>query len=105
MKEKDPAIDQLREKLQPILERYQIDQAILFGSLGRGEATRHSDLDLILIQETKKRFFDRYEGIFLEISTAVKDRNVDLLIYTPQELVAISHRPFIALTTLPIATI
>jgi predicted nucleotidyltransferase len=45
----------LRRKLRPILERYHIRRAILFGSLARGEDTRRSDV-LILVQETDKRF-------------------------------------------------
>ena len=89
-------LDHLRRKLRPILERYHIRRAILFGSLARGEDTRRSDLDLILVQETDKRFFDRYDGILADVSAIAGSRDVDLLIYTPKELEAISERPFIA---------
>jgi predicted nucleotidyltransferase len=36
----------LRRALIPILERYGVQKAILFGSLARGDATRRSDLAL-----------------------------------------------------------
>ena len=49
----------ISEKLLPIFKRYNIQKAIVFGSFARGEATRRSDLDLILVQETGKRFLDR----------------------------------------------
>ena len=86
----------LRRKLRPILKRYRVRQAILFGSLARGEDTSRSDLDLILVQDTDKRFLDRYDGILADVSAVAGNRDVDLLIYTPEELEAISERPFIA---------
>ncbi|MBU1662305.1 MAG: nucleotidyltransferase domain-containing protein [Chloroflexi bacterium] len=88
--------DQLCEQLLPILRKYHIQKAILFGSWARGEATRRSDVDLILVQNTEKRFLERYDGIFYEMNKVIADRVVELLIYTPDELAAISHRPFIA---------
>jgi len=92
--------EQLRENLgqalRPILQRYGVRRAILFGSMTRGDLSRHSDVDLIVIQETDKRFLDRYDGILAEITTALERRTVDLLIYTPEELAAIADRPFVA---------
>ena len=85
----------IREKLKPILERYGIKKAIVFGSFARGDVTRRSDFDLILVKETEKRFLDRYEGVFYEINRVV-EYPVEVLIYTPEELTAISHRSFIA---------
>ena len=88
-------IDILKKKLQPLFKKHKIEKAILFGSLARGDMSRHSDVDLILIQETQKRFLDRYDGILLEPGQAVKDRAVDILIYTPQELEQIKDRTFV----------
>jgi len=82
--------------LGPIFEKYRIMHAILFGSRARGEGSRHSDVDLILVQQTEKRFLDRYDGILSEITQAVSGRDVDLLIYTPEELAQLSHRRWIA---------
>jgi len=80
--------------LSPIFAEKGVTKAVLFGSLGRDSETRKSDLDLMILTETEKRFFDRYED-FEEIFDTVKDRTVDLLIYTPDELEAIRHRAFI----------
>jgi predicted nucleotidyltransferase len=100
MELKMPAVDselqELSEKIGPILKRYGVQKAIIFGSLARGEATRRSDLDLILVQQTEKRFLDRYEGILYELGALAGNRDLDLLIYTPEELKSISHRPLIA---------
>ncbi len=88
-------IDVLKKKLRPLFEEHKIEKAILFGSLARNEASRHSDIDLILIQNTNLRFLDRYEGILASFSQALPDWDVDLLIYTPEELAEISERHFI----------
>jgi len=86
---------QLAARLHPIFKRWRISQAILFGSLARGEASRHSDVDLLLIQDTPARWLDRYDGILKEIGQVVPGRDIDLLIYTPAELQHIAERPFI----------
>ena len=71
-----------------------VKKAILFGSRARGTETRRSDIDLIIIMETDKRFFERF-AYFDEIHDVIKGKTIDLLIYTPEELDRISHRPFI----------
>lgn len=86
----------LLSQLRAIFEKHRILRAIVFGSFGRGEVSRHSDLDLILIQNTQKRFLDRYDELLYEIVHAVPGRDVDLLIYTPKELAQMADRPFIA---------
>lgn len=80
--------------LQKILRKKNVRKAVLFGSAARGTDTGKSDLDLMIIHETTKRFFDRFDE-FDEIYDVVKGRAVDLLIYTPEELKAIADRPFI----------
>ncbi len=86
----------LAARLQPIFRALGIRKAIVFGSLARGDASRRSDLDLIVLWETDRRFLDRYDVLLGPIARAVPERPVDLLIYTPEELRRISHRPFIA---------
>jgi predicted nucleotidyltransferase len=93
--EQDP-LETLASELQGIFEKHRVLRAIVFGSFGRGEASRRSDLDLIVIQDTQKRFLDRYDDLLREIVQVISGRDVDLLIYTPQELAQMSHRPLIA---------
>lgn len=88
-------IDDLKRKLQPVFKEHKIQKAILFGSLARGEASRHSDIDMILVKNTNRRFLDRYDGVLLAFSQALPEWDVDLLIYTPAELERISGRRFI----------
>jgi len=85
----------IRDKLVPVFKSHGILKAFVFGSYARGDASRHSDLDLIVIARTAKRFFDRYDGLYLDACHAVGNIGIDLLVYTPEELSGISHRRFI----------
>ena len=65
------------------LMAYQPEKIILFGSMARGDADEYSDIDLIVIKETKQRFVRR----LVEINAFIPlDIGVDVLIYTPTEL-------------------
>ncbi len=86
--------DEIADILKPICERLPIHKAILFGSRARGRQTDRSDIDLLIVMETRERFFKRYDRV-MDIYAALRGEAVDLLIYTPEELEAISHRDFI----------
>lgn len=82
---------EVRRRLAPLLARAR--QAIVFGSVARGEADRWSDLDLVIVAETDRPFFERfrdYAGIW-----DVWPR-LDLLVYTPEEWAGMieEERPF-----------
>ena len=87
-------IENYKSSFKPIFEKNDVQKVILFGSIGRDTQTRKSDIDLMIIMKTNKRFFNRFDD-FNEILSLVRDRSVDMLIYTPEELDRISHRPFI----------
>ena len=82
----------LRRRLAPHLAR--AEQAILFGSVARGEADEWSDLDLLIVARTSRPFFERFKdfrGLY-----DVWPR-LDLLIYTPDEFrqVVTEQRPLL----------
>ena len=55
---------------------------ILFGSVAREEADNFSDIDIIVVYPTKKRFLDRLEELYQNWNIR---RAVDILAYTPEE--------------------
>lgn len=87
---------ELGERLRPALERHGFERAIVFGSVARGDASQRSDLDLILVKRTTQRFLDRYEGVLYDLYDLAPEREIEALIYTPEELDQLSSRPFIA---------
>jgi uncharacterized protein len=87
-------IKQLQVLLEPICKRNRVSKVVLFGSAARDTETRKSDIDMMIVMDTDKRFFDWYDA-FDDIYEIIKGKSIDLLIYTPQELDNISHRQFI----------
>ena len=87
-------IDEARlQKLQDTLNRivaeltvhYLPQEIIVFGSVASGQVTENSDLDLLIVKDTPKRYWDRVREV---VSLCDYDVGVDFLIYTPQELAA-----------------
>ena len=75
----------LQSKLDSILKglaEYGAERAILFGSAARGDADEWSDIDLIVIKQTDKRFLDRLADL---IDAVHPDFGFDCLVYTPEE--------------------
>jgi predicted nucleotidyltransferase len=90
------SLENVRACLTPVFQRYGILKAIVFGSVARGEPSPHSDVDLILVQRTTKRFLDRYEGLDLEMIRAFPYAPIETFIYTPEEMVRMQERRFVA---------
>lgn len=88
------SLQNVKQRLKPFFSKHNIIKAVVFGSYARNTENRKSDLDLLLVMDTKKRFFDRYDDI-PDISDYIPGMQADILIYTQEELEAISSRPFI----------
>ena len=74
------------DRYLPILVRLGAERVILIGSLASGRVHELSDLDLIVVLETKDRFLDRLERLWEALDPRV---SLNLLVYTPQEFVEI----------------
>lgn len=74
------------------LRRPGVRKVILIGSMARGEVTPFSDLDLVIVQDTDKRYLDRLNewGDHLDARCAL-----DLFVYTPGEFEEMRERPFL----------
>jgi predicted nucleotidyltransferase len=85
-------MDALKQVLAPHLARAL--QAIVFGSVARGEADQWSDLDLLIVADTTRPFLERYHDF-----EAIYDiwPRLDLLVYTPEEFARMrgEGRPFL----------
>ena len=53
-------IKELKNKIIPVLKRYDVVRAAVFGSFVRGEMKKNSDIDLLIIKETSKPFHKRW---------------------------------------------
>lgn len=69
-----------------IASKYKPEKVILFGSYGTKKKTESSDIDLLIIKQTDKRFVDR----IVDLTHLIRDKfgfeyPVESLIYTPKE--------------------
>jgi HEPN domain-containing protein/predicted nucleotidyltransferase len=70
--------------VERLVERYEPDRIVLFGSHARGNASPGSDIDLLIVKQTDRRPLDRrveVEGLLADRALAL-----DLVVYTPAEL-------------------
>jgi len=82
----------LDEIVQILLDQYgPIEKIILFGSYARGDTDEYSDLDLILIKNTTKRFVERL------VEVPLLPVHADVFVYTPEEFEQMreNENPFI----------
>ncbi len=84
----------LEDELRVFIERWSRDPSIkkiiLFGSVARGDVRRDSDLDLIIVQESDKKFLSRLEPFYRDARIAM-----DILVYTPDEFAAMTEGIFL----------
>lgn len=66
-------------KIIPILKKYRVSRASLFGSLVRGEDTEKSDIDILINPAPGTTLFDM-AGMQIELQKSLK-RPVDLVTY------------------------
>lgn len=75
----DMTVNEIKEKITPILKRHRISRAAVFGSIVRSEATEKSDVD-ILVEIPHAHGLFEFIGIKLELEDALK-KKVDLVEY------------------------
>lgn len=82
----------IRKELLKLKREYNAERLILFGSYARGDINEGSDIDVVLVKDTNKRFTERI-GDVLKIYKG----NIALepLVYTPQEFKKMKDRAFI----------
>jgi len=72
-------IEQIKQSILPILRRYGVSKAALFGSVVRGQMQADSDID-ILVQIDSDISLLEFVGLKLELEEAL-NKNVDLVEY------------------------
>lgn len=75
-------LEQELSRMLPLLQAHGVQQVILFGSVVRGKLRMTSDLDLLVVMETSKRFLDRLEELYRLLEPQIA---LYLLVYTPDE--------------------
>lgn len=80
--------DRLKAIADCLRDRYGAQRVILFGSAARGDATEHSDIDLLVIAATKERFYDRMATVLSVVRELSRGMPLAPMVLTPEELAA-----------------
>ena len=76
----------LKKLVDFIVSDYKPERIILFGSYGSGAEKKSSDIDLLIIKKTHKRFVDRVVEVIQSIRREFGIKYpVEPLVYTPEE--------------------
>jgi len=70
-------IDEVKRLIIPILIKYGVDKAYVFGSYARGEATPESDVDILIKRGNIKTLFE-LSGLFEELKEILA-KSIDVL--------------------------
>ncbi|MGH2350278.1 MAG: nucleotidyltransferase domain-containing protein [Chloroflexota bacterium] len=77
------ASDAHLQRLVHLLQGYEPERIILFGSRARGAADEYSDYDVVVITCTDRPFIDRLRDVVPYLVEF--GRAADVLVYTPEE--------------------
>ena len=72
------SLKEIKERIKPVIEKYQIEEVYLFGSYARGEANRNSDIDIYCSSGNAKGLFER--ATMIQDFKDALDKDVDLVI-------------------------
>ena len=73
-------IAELKKKINPILIKNDVKRAAIFGSYARGEATKKSDVDILIEYKNDDKSLLDLVGLKLELEKKLR-KKVDLLTY------------------------
>ncbi|MCK5122680.1 MAG: nucleotidyltransferase domain-containing protein [Candidatus Pacebacteria bacterium] len=79
---KTRANQEIKKITKQIVENYEPERIILFGSYAYGKPNLSSDVDLLVIKKTRRRFGSRLFDVAKVISS---EMGTDILVYTPKE--------------------
>lgn len=76
--------EKIKKTVDKIVKNYRPQKIVLFGSYAWGEPTENSDVDLLIVKNSKKRRSERAAEIRKKIFPP--DIPLDILVYTPKEI-------------------
>lgn len=77
---------ELNKIVRQVVDAYQPQKIILFGSYAYGEPDADSDLDLLIIKKTSERFIDRLINVRKIVPDPERSIPFEPIVLTPDEL-------------------
>jgi len=89
---RDALEDAVQQIVTALAHRPEVERAILFGSYARGRRDLFTDLDILIVMDSPLDFVSRTAEMYRDLHCPV---DLDLLVYTPDELARNRGRGFI----------
>ncbi len=89
--------DMTEDIVRRIVETAQPEKIILFGSRARGDARPDSDFDVLVIKESSEPSYRRDAPLYVALADLPVE--VDVLVYTPEEVAEWAQVPQAFVTT------
>ncbi|MCD6327140.1 nucleotidyltransferase domain-containing protein [bacterium] len=87
-RQRKSAIDEeIKRMLATLIKMRSVTKVILFGSAAKEETGIASDIDIIVVMKTEKRFIDRLDELYTAVQPEI---GTDILAYTPDEFEALA---------------
>ena len=77
---------ELNKIVDKLIEAYQPEKIILFGSYAYGRPDADSDLDLLIIKKTSERFIERWINVRQIVSDPKRSIPFEPIVLTPDEI-------------------
>ena len=76
--------EEIKKIIEQIKDKYKPKKIILFGSFAWGKPNKNSDIDLLIIKDTKKDYYQRIPEVRSLLHNI--DRAFDILVMTQKEV-------------------
>jgi len=83
MGRKEQLMRELERTVEALVKDYKAEKIILFGSLAAGKTGEWSDIDLVVVKDTDKPFWERLREVVEIVRPSLA---MDIMVYTPQEM-------------------
>jgi uncharacterized protein len=74
------SIQEIKNKIRPILKRHDVKKAALFGSYARGDQKKKSDIDILIKYRYDNKTLLDLAGLHIELEKKL-NKKVDLITY------------------------
>lgn len=75
--------NEIKSLVTQIKKNYKPQKIILFGSSAKGNMKTYSDIDMLIVKKTKRRFIDRISDVLLRCEYTLP---FEPIVYTPAEI-------------------
>jgi predicted nucleotidyltransferase len=79
-------VPRMRKIAERLKKKYNAERVILYGSYAKGEATEHSDIDILVVAPTKEPFYQRMATVLSLLRDLYQELPISPIVLKPEEI-------------------